>query len=254
MLYRVACILWLALIPVSLFAQGSAGSSALLESRYIVDMPTAGLLAKGKYAIHLYTFTQNSVMAEWSLAPLTGVNIGMSFGGSNIIGEGTPEWQHLPGLHLRLRPIDETQTFPALVLGVSTQGRGVYNTASKQFQVQSPGVFAAASKSFRWLGTMALHGGVHYSFELAPAKRVINPYIGIEKSVGSSCALHLEYNAGLYAENSPLLAQQGLLNAAVRYSFGQGFTLEFQLQDILQHYQNAQNSTRTLAIEYVGRL
>lgn len=241
-------------MPIALLAQGSAGSSALVESRFIVDMPTAGVLAKGKYAINLYTFTDNSAMVEWSIAPLSNLNIGISFGGSHITGSGTPVWQDLPGFHIRFRPIDETHGFPAILLGASTQGRGIYTPEQKQFQVQSPGVFIVASKSFRWAGTMALHGGIHYSFELAPANRIINPYIGIEKSIGSPCSVHIEYNAGLYADHSPLITQEGLLNAAVRYSLGQGFTLELQLQDILMRYRQAQHITRTLAIEYTGKL
>lgn len=254
MLYRLVCIFCFALAPITLFAQGSAGSSASLESRFIVDMPTAGVLSKSKYAINLYAFANNGIVAEWSIAPLANLNIGASFGGTHITGAGTPVWQDLPGFHLRFRPIDETHSFPAILLGASTQGRGIYSPEHEQFQVQSPGVFAVASKSFRWAGTLALHGGIHYSFEPSPANRVVNPYIGIEKSIGSPCAIHLEYNAGLYAKHSPLVQEGGLLNAAVRYSLGQGFTLELQLQDILLHYRQAQHSTRTLAIEYVGKL
>lgn len=234
-------------------SQGSAGSVASVETRYIVDMPTAGVLARGDYTLGLYVFGNNGAMAEFSAGVLTNLNIGISFGGSGVIGSGTPEWQDLPGFHVRFRPFDETRSFPAVLVGASTQGRGVYDSGSKEFQVQSPGVFVAASKSFRWLGTIAWHGGVNYSFEPDANDRSINAYIGFEKSVGSPFSVAMEYNAALYSESSALVESGGLLNAAVRCSFGRGFTLELQLQDLLQHYRNTDGITRTLAVEYIGR-
>lgn len=240
-------------LPSLLLAQGSAGSVASIETRSIVDMPTAGVLAKGDYAVNVYAFTENSVMVEWSAGILTNLNAGISFGGANITGTGEPVWQDLPGFHVRFRLVDESLRFPAVTLGASTQGRGLYFSGSKEFQVQSPGVFAAVSKSFRWLGTMALHGGIHYSFEPAPENRSINAYVGIEKSIGGPCSLHLEYNAGLSGEKTSTLEEAGLLNAALRCSLGRGFTIEVQAQDLLLHYRGAERITRTLAIEYIGR-
>jgi hypothetical protein len=239
-------------LPGFLLAQGSAGSVASLETRSIVDMPTAGVLARGTYAVNVYAFTGNSVMVEWSAGILTNLNAGISFGGGNIIGTGEPTWQDLPGFHIRFRLIDETLRFPAVTLGASTQGRGVYFSGNREFQVQSPGVFAAVSKSFRWLGTMALHGGINYSFEPDAENRSINAYAGMEKSIGGPCSLHLEYNAGLSGEKTALLETGGLLNAALRCSLGRGFTIELQAQDLLLHYRDAERITRTLAIEYIG--
>lgn len=249
------CIVYgiLLFLPVVLRAQGSAGSVASIETRYIVDMPTAGVLAKGDYAVNVYAFTGNSVLVEWSAGILTSLNAGISFGGANITGTGEPVWQDLPGFHVRFRPIDESLHFPAITIGASTQGRGLYFPGSREFQVQSPGVFAAVSKSFRWLGTMALHGGVHYSFEPDPEQRGVNVYAGLEKSVGGPCSLHLEYNAGLSGAESSVIEEGGLLNAALRCSLGRGFTIEVQAQDLLLHYRNAERITRTLAIEYIGR-
>lgn len=252
MLRSIVCSIFL-FLPVLLLAQGSAGSVASIETRSIVDMPTAGVLAKGDYAVNIYAFTQSSVMIEWSAGILTNLNAGISFGGANIIGTEEPTWQDLPGFHIRFRLIDESLRFPAVTLGASTQGRGLYFSGSREFQVQSPGVFAAVSKSFRWLGTMALHGGVNYSFEAEPENRGINAYAGIEKSIGGPCSLHLEYNAGLSGEKASLLEEGGLLNAALRCSLGRGFTIELQAQDLLLHYRGAERITRTLAIEYVGR-
>jgi len=224
-----------------------------VETRYIVDMPTAGVVAKGEYAIGLYAFGSNGVMAEFSAGLFTNLNAGISFGGTEILGSATPVWQELPGLHIRFRPFDETRNFPAVVIGASTQGRGAYSSAAKEFQVQSPGIFLAASKSFRWLGTLAWHGGLNYSFEPSPDERQLNAYLGFEKSIGNPISLTIEYNAALYGDSSPLVEKGGLLNAGIRCSFGRGFTLELQLQDLLQHYRTTDDITRTLAVEYIGR-
>ena len=234
-------------------AQGSAGSVASVETRYIVDMPTAGVVARGEYAVGLFAFADNGVLVEFGAGLLTNLNAGISFGGTQVIGGGTPVWQNLPGFHVRFRAIDETRVFPAILLGASTQGRGRFSEQTKEFQVQSPGVFLAVSKSFRWLGTVAWHGGVNYSFEAPPDARQINAYLGFEKSIGSPVSVNVEYNAALYGSRSALVEEGGLLNVALRCSFGRGFTLEFQVQDLLEHYRGSDGATRTLAVEYIGR-
>ncbi len=242
----------LCLLQGTALAQGSAGSVASVETRSIVDMPTAGVVAKGQYAVGLFAFASNGLMAEFSAGIFTNFNAGISFGGTGVIGSNTPVWQKLPGVHVRFRPFDETRSFPAILIGVNTQGRGAYSEAAQEFQVQSPGVFLAISKSFRWLGTLAWHGGINYSFEPPADDRQINGYLGFEKSIGAALSVAVEYNAALQGRSSPLVEEGGLLNAGVRCSLGRGFTLELQFQDMLRHYRNTDDITRTLSVEYIG--
>jgi hypothetical protein len=190
-------------------------------------------------------------MLEASFAPFVNFNVGLSYGAIGAIGNTELEWQSLPGIHLRYRVFDETHDIPAIMLGLQTQGRGVFT--NDEFRVQSPGLFLALSKNFELAGWLGLHGGVHYSFETVERNRDINAYLGAEKTVGSIFSLVLEYNLTLAQDHSSLLERTGLLNIALRAYLGKGVTVELQLQDILQHYNNTSGITRTIAIESVSR-
>lgn len=236
---------------VELLAQGSAGDRASLESRFIVDLPTAGVVSKSQHVTDFFLFSDGGMMAEWSASPITNVNFGLSFGGTGIIGNDNISWQKVPGVHFRARIVDEALAFPAILFGGSTQGRGIYSRTIERFQTDSPGLYVAASKNFKMLGTFALHGGVNYSFDPQVSDRSLNAYIGLEKSLGGTVSLMAEYNATL-SKNSPVFFnEKGLLNFALRWSVGKGFTMEMQGHDLLTHYANAKYITRTIGLEYV---
>ncbi len=236
-------------------AQGSAGAEASVESRYIVDMPTAGVLHKGAFSINSMMYNSGGLLIDISTSPFTNFNFGISFSGSNIIGSGDLVWQKFPGIHLRLRLIDETTTFPAILLGLNTQGRGIFDTENERFQTLSPGAFVSASKNFSWLlGNIALHGGMNYSFEPVPSERAPNLYFGIEQSIGDPASISIEYNANIDERSDEFMSDKGLLNAAVRVSIGQGFTMELQVRDLLSNQKDMQGFTRFIGFEFIRRL
>jgi hypothetical protein len=227
----------------SSFAQGSAGSQASIESRTIVDMPTAGVLAKGKIGAYIHVFESGGIMTEVSYGIFKNVNVGTSYSFTNIIGSGEPDVQGIPGFHVRARLLDEAIYYPAITLGASTQGRGAFLKTFKSFQTPSPGGFIALSKAFTWqAGTLALHAGTNYSFE-GTAEKKVSYYGGVEQSLLKNLAITLEYNA--------LLQQggDGLANAALRWSFAPGLTAELQLRNLLK--RNDAPIVRNLALEYV---
>ena len=226
------------------FAQGSAGSRATIESRTIVDMPTAGVISKGKISAYVHAFENGGIMAEASYGVFKNINIGASYSGIGIIGAGTMEFQGIPGAHIRARILDEAIYYPGILLGVQTQGRGSFLKALKTFQTPSPGAFLAISKNFTWqLGTLALHSGANYSFEGNSTNRKVSFYGGVEQSLLSNVAITFEYNA-LLQEESGVLA-----NAALRWSFAPGFTAELQLRNLLK--RNDTLISRNIALEYV---
>ncbi len=252
----VASLLLTVLFLPVLRAQSAAGEQATIESRTIVDMPTAGVLPKGRYGLEVYAFGESGVMVDFSIAPLTNLNVGLSYSGAGLLGNSGVVFQGLPGFHVRWRPLDETRTIPAVLVGLNTQGRGFPNINGR-FQTHSPGVFVAVSKNFALWGSLALHGGINYSFEPALADRRLNAYIGLEKTLGSIVSLTAEYNA---AFDNPYTMRYtgfnggfgGLLNFGVRVATGKGFTFELQARDVLQNLRGSATLYRTLRMEYTA--
>lgn len=236
------------------YPQGSAGDGAPVESRFIVDMPTAGLIHKGSYSVSAIAFPGGGLLAELNASPWVNFNFGISYSATNVIGTGKLTWQNLPGINLRYRALDETARYPALLLGFSNQGRGSYIPSKKRFNTYSPGLYASLSKNFRWaLGTIALHGGAGYSFEPPPDTRCPNIYLGIEQSVSTPASINIEYNANFDDRDVTVIERSGLLNAALRLSVIDGLTIELQARDILGNHKNADGFERFFGIEFVRK-
>ncbi len=236
-----------------LSAKGTAGEKAMYESRYIVDMPTAGVLDKGAFSIYTNTYQNGGIMLQLDASPFTDFIMGISYGGTNIIGSGDVNFQSIPGVHLRYRIIDETTALPAFLLGVCTQGRGDYNKTDKRFETISPGVFLAMSKNYKWsLGTIAVHGGINYSFEPKSDENFLNFYVGMEHSIGKYLALNVEFNPTLNDDNKNYMKNKGLLNASLRWSLARGITLELQARDLFSNMAKYNNINRSICLEYIS--
>jgi len=250
---KLTVILLLTILSVNLYSQGSAGSNAIYESRFVVDMPTAGVLPRGAISAYSLFFTNGGVMIYLDAAPFENFNFGISYSGTNILGEGNVEFQDIPGINIRWRLIDETLVLPAVLIGFSNQGRGKYYESYERFQTLFPGVYGAASKSFKWfLGNFALHGGINYSWEQPTDQYYPNVWFGFEHSIGGSGSLIVELNPNIADTGEEMMIKSSLLNAQLRWSVTKGLTLEFIMRDLLNHTKDISGFERWIGIEFIN--
>ena len=235
---------------------GSAGSSAGIESRYLIDMPTAGILHNGMIAMSVHFYEESGVLMSLEAGAFNRLTFGLSYGGTNVIGSGPVDWNKLPGVTIRFRLVDETADFPAIALGYDSQGKDLYLSQYSRYEYKSPGFFAAASKYFTMLGYLGIHGGVNYSLENGDGNKNLNFYVGADKTIGRDISIIAEYNFGLN-DNLNLADTTGLtrpgpgyLNAGIKWSVGNGFTVEFDYKNIFD-LKKTGGSLRTIRIEYV---
>lgn len=235
-----------------LFAQGTAGEKAKYEYRYIIDMPTAGIIEKGIVGVTT-DFLPNGVLIEWIEAGVfENVSIGISYGGSNFIGSGKIDWYKWPGITFRARILNETVFIPAVTLGFDAQGKGEYFDEDERYAIKSPGFFAAVSKNFELLGYLSLHAETNYSLEGNDGDNYVDFRVGFEKTLGSSFSLVAEYDFALNDNNSSFGIGRGYLNTGIRWSPGPGFTVGFDLRDLLDNEPSVNNGVgRAFRIEYL---
>jgi hypothetical protein len=238
---------------------GSAGSNAQVESRYLIDMPTAGILHNGMIGMDVNFYEQSGLLMSLEAGAFNRLTFGLSYGGANVIGSGPVDWNKLPGVNIRFRVIDETAEFPAITLGFDSQGKDLYMSGYDRYLYKSPGFFAAASKYFNMLGYLGFHGGINYSLENKDGNKNINFYVGADKTLGSDITITAEYNFGFNDNYGTYLSTgdpgvlprsgPGFLNMGARWSVGNGFTVEFDYKNILDLKKTG--SLRTIRIEYV---
>lgn len=248
----VICVsLTVSLSAVPSSAQGSAGSEAKFEPRALVDVPTAGMLRSGMKSFEVDFFHDDGVQGGFFYGITDRLMIGFSYGGIRMIGATSPDWNEVPGVILKLRILEESDAFPALVLGFDSQGKDGYIDEMDRFRIKSSGLYVVFSKNYEASGYFGFHGGVNYSFERSDGDRDPNIFFGIDKSLGSFLSLEAEYNAAWNDDAPGTLGRgRGYLNAGIAASPGGGITISFQFKDLLDNQPHPGFANRTLSIEY----
>ncbi len=248
----VAAALLFCLVPIVSYAQGSAGSGGKFEPRFIVDMPTAGMLDKGSYGVDLDFYQEGGVLLGFSVGVFDRLSLGISYGGSHLIGGGTPVMNDVPGFSVKVRILEESSFIPALAIGFDDQGHDGYVKDLSRYVIKSPGFFAVLSKNYAFLGFLSLHGGVNYSLERTDGDKDINGYVGVEKTLGPFISVLAEYNLATNDDGDNSLGQgKGYLNAALRWSISGGLTLGVSFKDLLKNGSGESAANRTVSLEYV---
>ncbi len=228
----------------------------LPETRYGVDMPTAGVLHPRQYALDVQMSRGGNVAMTLGVGVFPDLMIGVGFGGSGIIGTDDVHWQKLPSAMIRWRVIDEALLFPAIAVGFESQGNEGWDDAAGRFTVKSPGLYASASKYFSWLGFFGIHGCLNYSLDQASDAslndaRFMNLTVSVEKSIGGQVIATAEYNAGWNDHNVQRFGgDRGYLNLGVRWHTGGGLALELDVKDILGNQEGIRGASRVVRISY----
>lgn len=237
------------------WSQGSAGSEGSLEPRYLVDIPTAGMLGSSGFALEVDFYKDGGVLMSGSIGILGRLSLGLSYGGTRLIGSEEPVMNPRPGYCVKVRVIEESMVLPAILVGFDTQGKDGYLKDLDRYAVKSPGFYAVASKNYTMLGFFSIHGGINYSLEDADDDRDMNLFAGIEKTLGPFLSLVMEYNAALNDTDGKAIGRgRGYLNAGLKWSVGSGLTLGFHFKDLTKNGGDVHVGNRTVKLEYVATL
>jgi hypothetical protein len=229
---KLLMLLCLVITSVGL-GQGTAGESAKYEYRNLIDMPTAGILEKGYVGVTSDILPQGVLIAKLEVGVFDNVSFGISYGGMNLIGAGSPSWYKYPGVNIRYRVFNESVGLPALTFGFDSQGKGEYFDSSSRFAIKSPGFFGAVSKNFAFLGFLSLHGTLNYSLERKDGDNFVDLTTGFEKTIGPNLSFIGEYDFALNDNNTNNFGKgNGYLNMGLRWVMGDGLTLGFDLRDL----------------------
>lgn len=237
-------------------AQGTAGENAKYQYRFLIDMPTAGVLDKGLVGVSTEYLPYGVVIARLEVGAFQNISFGISYGGANIIGAGNPDWYRLPAIDIRFKLFQETLLTPTISMGFNSQGKGTFSESSGRYSLKSPGFFGSVSKNFALMGYLSLHGTASYSLETRDGDNFLNIYAGFEKTLGESFSLVGEYDFAFNDNQSQIFGKgNGYLNLGVRWTIGEGFTLGFDLRDLLNNKKlTPSTADRAIRIEFVKNI
>jgi hypothetical protein len=216
-----------------------AGAQLGSPARALVDTPTAGLLPSGTFETRPRIFPGGGLDLRLDIALARRLSLGAGYGGVQIIGDGEPDWYPEPGFFVKARILEEDYAYPAIAIGIDTQGSGYYDKSRDRYQYKSRGFYIVASKNYAWYGDLTLHGGFSRSLEDRDDKDV-TPFVGFEKSLGGAVGLALEYDLasndnrtdGAFGEG------QGYLNGALRWNLAPQMQLRLVIRDMLDNSES----------------
>lgn len=222
------------------------------QSLFVIDCPTAATLDRGSFLGGIRAYSNGGLQGQIKVGLSNRFMIGISYGGSNIIGEGEVDWNPYPGVQVRYRLFHEQLSFPAISVGFDNQGYGSYIDSLERYSEKSRGIFLAASKSYRFLGELAFHGGLNYSFETGDGDKDLNGFLALEKSINEEIGLFVEYDLAMNDNKEENIGSgKGYLNASVKWFFGSGVFLDFIWKNILQNKNNQPHSSRQIRLYFV---
>ncbi|NOX89700.1 MAG: YjbH domain-containing protein [Calditrichaeota bacterium] len=223
-----------------------------VKSLSIIDCPTAATLERGSFLGSLQVYNDGGLLGYLEVGLTNRMMFGISYGGKNLIGSGQVDWNPLVAVNIRYRVIDEALSFPAIAVGYDGQGHGAYLDSLSRFEEKSKGIYVAASKSFNFLGTLAFHGGLNYSFERKDSDKDLNGFVGIEKSLNNELSIFAEYDLAMNDNTGKSIGQgKGYLNAALKWTFQKKLQIDFLWKNILSNNKFIDGSSREIRISYI---
>ena len=243
------------LVMVSLMFAQSEQPYPPLE---LVSIPTAGTLPKGSYTYETILTKNGGVTPKLAVGLTDNLTFGFAYGIHNLIGDQKPDYNPQPGFIIKYRAYSETTKWPAIVLGLNTQGKGNYlvkeNIVGGRYEQKALGFYITASKNWNMMGNLGLHIGLSKNtWEDLDADDDINFFIGIDKELNRSFSLLLECDAALndneYEFDDLTFGRgKGYVNAALRWAVVPNVLVEINFNDIRK------NSTiESKEVEYTNR-
>ncbi len=253
-LTRAALAVSLLLLAVPALSQRSAGDRANIDPQFLIDMPVAGIIPATAGAVETYLYPDGGVLAGFTYGLITNLNVGLSFGGTRVIGSGGITWNNLPGLAVRYRVMEESMYNPAVVVGFDSQGHDGWVPFLRQYVMKSPGFFVSASKNYQFYGTVSFHGGANYTLERNDDDFDPNIYIGTEKSIGPIVSWLLEYNFAFDNDRNNHGFWNGSLGTGIRVSTNIGLNADILFKNLLTSDFAHDKVIRAVRIQYVRYL
>jgi len=246
-------------------ATGGAHTLYDIAPRQLIDMPTAGTLPRGTFQIGLRLYTDGGALGYTDIGLSSRFMLGISYGGTRILSNTDPEWNPRIGFSLKFRVVDELEYFPAVAVGFTDQGYGIYrddhigetNRNYDRYTYKSRGFYAVASRSFyfyKW--TSGWHVGLNYSREYdGDGDKDLDFFGGFDATFNYNLAILMEYDAatnddrGEYAGVSG--RGRGYLNMSVKWLFTENLEIEIIAKDLLNNRRESTTLTREMRMMYI---
>ena len=210
----------------------------------LISVPTAGTLQQGTWSLDLLLQRNGGVLSNVLIGMTPNFSLGLSYGIQSLIGDSLPSINRAtPEVQVKYRLFEETQMYPAILLGLNTQGLGSFtegdSTAQSRYDFKAVGFYAVLSKNWDVMGNLGLHLGANInSWEGKDDEYIPNLFVGIDKNLNRSIILLMEYNFAINDKQNPYFNLNdewpGFFNSGIRWGLSDNLQAEISFNLIRQ--------------------
>ena len=232
-----------------LFAEEKLVNRQLLE---LIDIPTAGTLPHKAFSIDMRMYPNGGFLGKGAVGALDRFDAAIHFGGENLIGDGSVNWNPQIGIDIRVRVIDESNFFPGVALGFSTQGWGGYNKEFDRYSVKARGFYLVASRNYWLFGNLGFHAGLNKSLENDDKDEDFNVFVGMDKALFKGIEFLIDYDFALNDNESVMFGEgHGYLNAGLRIGITNNYYFEFDFKNLTKNRPDIAEISREIKFGFI---
>ncbi len=187
----------------------------LFNLGYLVDFPTTYISPVGSSELEFRFGAEGKVIGRIGVSPFENFVFGVSYGGENILGSGSPVYHSSPGVQIKFGTQASKLSF---AIGFD----------SEKYEDSPIGIYGVVGGDLGW--KLIPYGGVNYRDSLGV-------FFGAEAGISNFMSIVSE---GFFKKDF-------ILNAGIRWKFEEQVILEFDFKDIL-----GGEPVRALKFSYVG--
>ncbi len=195
---------------------------------YYIDQPFLDVPEHGEFTIQLRFGPGGEILGFFDVGVFDRFSFGISYGASNLIGAGDPEFYEIPGVQIKAVVIEQGFAAPEVIFGFDNQGYGAYD--GTRYYTMSKGLYCQIGK------TLALNNiefvpslGGNYCFE---GNDRFDLFTGFILQFGSSSGLTFDYSPNF---NDDTDQNKGNMNIGLKFIFYDELFFEFALRDLLDN-------------------
>ncbi|MBC8465397.1 hypothetical protein H8D57_00065 [bacterium] len=231
---------------------------ALRPLQKLIDCPTAGGPGFHNYDFNMRLFEEGSILLGINVGIFKRFNLGVFYGGSNIIGFGKPEWNPQPGVMVQFRIVNESTAFPAVALGFNNQGYGLYDKENERYKIKPKGFYAVTGKYFAFekAGDYGLHFGINQN-PISDEDGRLDLWAAVDYNPFQPIVLIIEYSAAIndHGRKDSFSDGAGYFNTGIRWSFAERLAVDIHFRDIFnsqkQELRGGDQIGREVLVSYV---
>jgi len=235
-----------ALFSLLLLAPAAANAYGGSFTR-LVDLQTAHTLPAATYSVGLRVVPDGGLVTSFAVGVTSYVSLGVSYGASQVIASGEPDWDREVEFEIKLKLADEFDVVPGLAIGYDSRGYGAH-TADGGYEKASQGIYLAAVKTAPFSEYWQFHGGVSRTLELDRAAP--DYFVGVSARFSQEFTVLAEYELGVDRKDDGSDSKTGYLNVGLRWVFAEQLEFDFYFRNLVGPSGSPELSSRALAFAF----